>query len=225
MTTQEIEQFERLTTIQCSNGNWNYDPYMHGMANAMILFVAMMKGLEPKYLEAPKKWLSDSADVPVPEPVASDMHTIKTVGIEIKQMPPKLVIPMGMPVEDAINACIKDELVNTNLISDGYHTFGELYDHRIELFIAVLRNKDQMFFSMDGSPMHKGDIWRSKAHSDGSEWEGWFILGMYKAAGEQITYHLPIRKWDECDFAEELDKAPEWDGHTSADVLQRLRTL
>ena len=28
--------------------------------------------------------------------------------------------------------------IDTNLISDGYHTFGELYDHRFALFLARL---------------------------------------------------------------------------------------
>lgn len=128
--------------------------------------------------------------------------------------------------ETAINKIIKDDSVNTNKISDGYHTFGELYDHRIVLYIALLRSKSQECNGMTGSAHYdEGQIWRSKAHSDGSIWEGWFILGMFKEAGEQITYHLPIDKWDECDFAEELDKAPEWDGHTSEDVLKRINRL
>jgi len=53
------EKFRNLVKIQCSNGNWNYDPYMHGMANGMILALAMMDGTEPKYKTAPKKWLRD----------------------------------------------------------------------------------------------------------------------------------------------------------------------
>lgn len=44
-------------------------------------------------------------------------------------------------------------------------------------------------------------------------------------AGTQITYHLPIDRWEECSFAETLDKAPKWDGHTSADVITRLKNL
>lgn len=111
--------------------------------------------------------------------------------------------------------------VDTNLISDGYHTFGELYEHRIILFIAlckaikIIYNETRVF----------NPIWKSKVHSDGSVWDGWFILGIYKTKGEQITYHLPESKWNDCDFAETLDKAPEWDGHTSADVLERLKNL
>lgn len=98
---------------------------------------------------------------------------------------------------------------------DGYYTYDELYDHRITLYIALCK---QMFFN---GPI----IWRSKLHSDGSAWVGWFILGIYKEKGKQITYHIPIERWHETDFASECPRSPEWDGHTSQDVLERLKTL
>ena len=44
-------------------------------------------------------------------------------------------------------------------------------------------------------------------------------------AGYQITYHVPLERWNETEFARTLDKAPEWDEHTSDDVLQRLKKL
>ena len=51
-------------------------------------------------------------------------------------------------------------------------------------------------------------------------------MGIGKEKGKQITYHLPARYWHEvCEFAEILEKAPEWDGHTSDDVLKRLASL
>jgi hypothetical protein len=74
---------------------------------------------------------------------------------------------------------------------------------------------------------HNG-IWRSKRHSDGELCFGTgtqFVLGICKEAGEQITYHIPIERWNETDFAETLDKAPEFDGHTSDDVLERLKLI
>jgi hypothetical protein len=128
----------------------------------------------------------------------------------------------------AINTTIKslreNRLLETNDISDGYHTFGELYEHRITLYIALCKLLDTAEFSCsEGLPWCK--IWRSQRHSDGSIWDGWFILGIDKAKGHQITYHLPLSKWSECEFAETLDKAPEWDGHTSNDVLERLKNL
>lgn len=100
---------------------------------------------------------------------------------------------------------------------DGYHTFDELYSHRIELYIAlcrVIRN------SMKNIP-----VWKSMAHSDGTEWKGWFIMGIYEGSGAQITYHLPMEKWKDCGFARTLDCAPIYDGHTSDDVLTRLSRL
>lgn len=33
--------------VQGSHGNWNYDPYMHGMYNGMELCSAIVKGVEP----------------------------------------------------------------------------------------------------------------------------------------------------------------------------------
>jgi len=110
---------------------------------------------------------------------------------------------------------------DTNTVSDGYHTFGELYEHRITLFIALckLYLEKQMFQSDIQCP-----VYRSITHSDGTAMDGWFLLGMNTKEG-QITYHLPISKWEDTCFADTLEKAPEWDGHTSNDVLLRLREL
>lgn len=115
------------------------------------------------------------------------------------------------PVEQVV---VKGEDIK---VSDGYHTFDELYDHRITLFIALCR-----ILRKDAD--HNG-IWRSKLHNDGTMYEGWFIMGIGEEAGNQITYHLPIARWHETDFAAELTRAPKWDGHTPADVLERLKQL
>ena len=68
------------------------------------------------------------------------------------------------------------------------------------------------------------DAWKSRVHSDGTSLDGWFIAGVGKSPGNQITYHLPDAKWDDCNVPE-LVKAPKWDGHTSKDVLRRLKAL
>lgn len=113
--------------------------------------------------------------------------------------------------------------------SDGYHTFDELYDHRITLFIALCKMNERAFrhygVQHEGMPPWRNPVWRSHLHSDGSSFDGWFILGIHDEAGKQITYHLPVDRWDECDFAETRDRAPEWDGHTAADVLDRLKLI
>ena len=120
----------------------------------------------------------------------------------------------------AINEAIQNlpEGEHTRLISDKYHTFEELYDHRIQLYIALC---SVLCEQSEYNPY----VWRSKTHSDGTSFKGWFILGIGKKKGTQITYHLPISKWNECEFAETLDSAPEWDNHTSTNVLERLKAF
>lgn len=68
-------------------------------------------------------------------------------------------------------------------------------------------------------------IWRSRAHADGGGYMGWFIMGIRKEAGKQIAYHLPETCWQQTNFAETLERAPEWDGHSSDDVIKRLKTV
>lgn len=100
-------------------------------------------------------------------------------------------------------------------ISDGYHTFDELYDHRITLWIALCKFLQQS----------DGLVWRSKLHSDGTGFEGWFILGYRAQFGKQISYHLPMDRWNETEFATTQELAPEWDNHTPSDVIERLKNL
>lgn len=95
-------------------------------------------------------------------------------------------------------------------ISDGSHTFDELYDHRCLLFLVCMDS-------------HPDESWFSKLHDDGSKLDGWFICGMELPSG-MITYHLPDRMWDMAvgTGAEELNKGIHWDGHTPEDVINRL---
>lgn len=96
----------------------------------------------------------------------------------------------------------------TGETSDGYHTFNELYEHRHALFIKLCLS-------------HPDISWRSKLHSDGTMFDGWFIAGMNLPTGV-ITYHLPERLWDSLAFINTPNFAPEWDGHTAADTVDRL---
>lgn len=105
---------------------------------------------------------------------------------------------------------------------DEYHTFTELYDHRITIYIALCSQIQQK------ECPEIGRIWRSKRHSDGEICFGTgtqFILGIGKEKGNQISYHIPVERWSETDFAETLENAPEFDGHTSDDVIIRLKNL
>lgn len=129
---------------------------------------------------------------------------------------PMMEMDCANPIKMAqeIHRVVTEGLKVTGQTSDGYHTFDELYDHRIELWMALCRNLGEY------------QPWMSTHHSDGTTMAGWFVLGIRASPGRQITYHLPIHKWAECqEFAIIKDKAPAFDGHTSADVLQRLKTL
>lgn len=99
----------------------------------------------------------------------------------------------------------------TSEVSDGYHTFGELYEHRCLLFVALMKAHPKM-------------AWRSRLHHDGSGEPGWWIGGLHLPTGD-ISYHLPDWAWPLLDGSgvTTLERAPKWDGHTSTDVLQRLR--
>jgi hypothetical protein len=100
---------------------------------------------------------------------------------------------------------------NPGEVSDGYHTFNELYEHRCVLFIALLKCEARTG-------------WISKLHHDGSSFDGWFVAGLRLPTGN-VTYHLPNSMWETAVAANVWvrDRAPEWDGHTSADVVTRLR--
>lgn len=105
-------------------------------------------------------------------------------------------------------------------VSDGYHSFEEYNKHRDQLWIKVTE------FLSSPADINSPIVWRSLKHSDNTMFEGYFVLGSCRKDGSnQITYHLPISKWNECNFADTLDKAPKWDGHTSKNVLSRLKLL
>ena len=108
-------------------------------------------------------------------------------------------------------------------VNDGHHTFNELYEHRCTLWIALCRALCHLDFNRQDRP--RPVIWRSKKHSDGSCIPGWFVLGAGQGDGQQMTYHLPESRWEETGFACTWPQAPEYDGHTSEDVLDRIKTM
>lgn len=64
---KRIEELESMVAIQSQNGNWNYDSYMFGLANGLILAHYTMTHKPtsgpnrnvPPYLSRPKVWLKD----------------------------------------------------------------------------------------------------------------------------------------------------------------------
>lgn len=95
-------------------------------------------------------------------------------------------------------------------VSDGYHTFGELYDHRRALTAALCKALSL-------------DAWRSKAHhpEDSSMFEGCFKVGINLPTGT-ITYHFDSVHWDDFAGVIELKHAPKWDGAAPPATVDRL---
>ena len=96
-------------------------------------------------------------------------------------------------------------------LSDGYHTFNELYHHRAVLFSVICNSMPDK-------------AWKSKLHDTGDMFEGMFIVGIETPEG-QATYHYDINPYWEMFKVKELEKAPKWDGHTSTDVINRIAKL
>lgn len=102
-------------------------------------------------------------------------------------------------------------------ISDGYHTFSELYEFR-RLYNTALFNQ----WSKDGLY----DVHKSKLHSDGKvpfENSNWFIVVAELPTG-QISNHYTIDHWGSFQIPEK-NMANEFDGHTTHDVISRLNKL
>lgn len=54
-----LDAVRNQLNIQAQNGNWNYDPYMHGMYNGLACALATLEGREPEYKSAPDEWICD----------------------------------------------------------------------------------------------------------------------------------------------------------------------
>lgn len=98
--------------------------------------------------------------------------------------------------------------LSTKDISDGYHTFGDLYHHRAILFASLLS-------------AHKDLAWKSWKHHDGTMFDGMFIVGIQTPDG-QYSYHYNPEYWDVFKDIEVLDFAPEYDGHKPEDIGRLL---
>lgn len=96
-------------------------------------------------------------------------------------------------------------------VSDGYHTFDELYHHRAVLFSVICNT-------------NKDIAWKSKLHDTGDMYDGMFIVGIDTPAG-QATYHYDIDPYWEMFNVKELAKAPKWDGHSPEEAIRRIGLL
>jgi hypothetical protein len=109
-------------------------------------------------------------------------------------------------------------LNNTEGISDGFHTFKELYDIRLA-YNSVLFN--------EWAAQNKYDVHKSKKHNDGLypfDDPNWFIVVAVLPTG-QISNHYTMEHWDKFNCVEEPTAKYPFDGHTTQDVIDRLISL
>lgn len=102
-------------------------------------------------------------------------------------------------------------------ISDGYHTFEELYNFR-KMYNAVLFN--------EWSKLDRYDVHKSIKHYEGDLCfgGGWFIVSAKLPTG-QISNHYKLEDWDLFKILATDKCKHEFDGHNSEDVLERLKSL
>jgi len=94
-------------------------------------------------------------------------------------------------------------------VSDGFHTFRQLYYQRMMLFAVIVKqNKDK--------------AWKSLRHEDGELCfgGGWFVVGIDTPEGS-YTYHYEDSFYSLFDCIE-LERGKHWDGHTEKDVTRLL---
>ena len=130
------------------------------------------------------------------------------------------MIPEQLTISFAGEKSTKYKLVPEGGIakmSDGYHTFEELYEFR-KVYNATLFNE----WAKNG----KYEVHKSKKHNDGSPcFDGdWFIVVAVLPSG-QVSNHYELKDWklfncEECEVAKY-----QFDGHTSKEVLARLQLL
>lgn len=109
----------------------------------------------------------------------------------------------------------EDQLVlpiNTKHVSDGHHTFGELYEYRMLYNALAARFLVQHL-----------NVVKSRKHHDGEPCfgGGWFIVVIELPTG-QVSNHYREEFWDLFKIPE-VDLPPKYDGHNSAMAADRLR--
>lgn len=98
-------------------------------------------------------------------------------------------------------------------LSDGYHTFAELYEYR-KIYNACMFNE---LYKAGKYGIHKSKRHFTKEECFGG---GYFIVMAALPTG-QVSNHYKLEDWNL--FAiEEREFADEWDGHTPAVAAHRL---
>ena len=123
------------------------------------------------------------------------------------------------------------ELERINELSDGYHTYDELYEFR-KMYNATLFNEWAIPITCH-TPTEdvilerpKYNVHKSWKHHDGEPCfgGGWFIVSAMLPTG-LISNHYKAEDWDLFKVPEVEKALYEFDGHTPQDVLHRLKNL
>lgn len=114
-----------------------------------------------------------------------------------------------------VNELIK-QLPSAKDVTDGYHTFAELYEFR-KMYNALLFNE----WALQGL----NNVHKSLKHFDGEDCfgGGWFIV-MAELPTGQISNHYKVEDWDLFDVPSTEKALIQYDGHTAKDVLQRMKS-
>lgn len=123
----------------------------------------------------------------------------------------KCTVSCKLQIDRDALAQLKAQEPITGETSDGYHTFNELYHHRAVLFSVIVAN-------------YPDRAWKSKKHHDGTMYDNMFIVGIDTPDG-QATYHYDVDPYWDMFKCRVLDNAPEWDGHTPAQAIERIGKL
>ena len=67
-----------MRDVQGQDGNWNFDPYMHGLYNGIEYALSLIERREPMFRDAPERWLAGACVVESPETEATKPRTFES---------------------------------------------------------------------------------------------------------------------------------------------------
>lgn len=108
-----------------------------------------------------------------------------------------------------------EESIELGTVSDGYHTFHELYSFR-RCFNALLFN--------EWASQGKYDVHKSQKHSDGTMFDGGYFIVVAQLPTGQISNHYKMKHWEEFKIPER-EFAAQWDRHASTGSLERMEQM
>ena len=116
--------------------------------------------------------------------------------------------PYNEPGKRNVYVCKED--IKTKQISDGWHSFADLYTHRMILTLALAK-------------AHPDKVVKSKLHADNTMFDDSFIVYFNTPKGG-YSYHYDLKYWDLFKDVKTVPNAPKYDGHKPEDI-DRLLSL